>query len=148
MPKMLGTVAKGIVILSHKTFLRAETCLIQHNGLHALKPLFSTLTNACEFIVDLLGRIAARRKATPAQIALAWLLAQKPWIVPIPGTTKLHRLEENIGALEIELTPDDSENLKRCFNDPGAGRAVSRTAGTNDRALRDCGETKKEDYEC
>jgi aryl-alcohol dehydrogenase-like predicted oxidoreductase len=58
-------------------------------------------------LVDLLGQIAKRKKATPAQIALAWLLAQKPWIVPIPGTTKLNRLDENIGALAVELTPDD-----------------------------------------
>jgi aryl-alcohol dehydrogenase-like predicted oxidoreductase len=58
-------------------------------------------------LVDLLKTIAARKKATPAQIALAWLLARKPWIVPIPGTTKLHRLKENIGAAAIELTPDD-----------------------------------------
>jgi len=58
-------------------------------------------------MVDLLGRIAESKNATPAQIALAWLLAQKPWIIPIPGTTKLSRLEENIGSLEIELTPDD-----------------------------------------
>lgn len=58
-------------------------------------------------LVDLLARIGKRKRATPAQIALAWLLAQKPWIVPIPGTTKLSRLEENIGAAAIELTPDD-----------------------------------------
>jgi aryl-alcohol dehydrogenase-like predicted oxidoreductase len=58
-------------------------------------------------LVDLLGQIAKAKKATPAQIALAWLLAQKPWIVPIPGTTKLKRLEENVGAVEIELTKDD-----------------------------------------
>jgi len=58
-------------------------------------------------IVDLLKRVAERKQATAAQIALAWLLAQKPWIVPIPGTTKLHRLEENIGAAEIELTQDE-----------------------------------------
>jgi aryl-alcohol dehydrogenase-like predicted oxidoreductase len=58
-------------------------------------------------LVDLLGRIAAEKNATPAQIALAWLLAQKPWIVPIPGTTKLERLDENIGAVAIELTSDD-----------------------------------------
>jgi aryl-alcohol dehydrogenase-like predicted oxidoreductase len=62
-------------------------------------------------LVDLLGRIAERKKATLAQIALAWLLAQKPWIVPIPGTTKLHRLEENIGAAAIELTPDDLRDI-------------------------------------
>src|SRR5207237_6503675 len=58
-------------------------------------------------LVDLLKRIAKEKKTTPAQIALAWLLAQKPWIVPIPGTTKLHRLEENLGAADLELTPED-----------------------------------------
>ncbi len=62
-------------------------------------------------LIDLLGTIAQRKKATPAQIALAWLLAQKPWIVPIPGTTKLHRLEENIGATSIELTPADLREI-------------------------------------
>jgi aryl-alcohol dehydrogenase-like predicted oxidoreductase len=62
---------------------------------------------ANQVLVDLLGRIGEDKKATPAQIALAWLLAQKPWIVPIPGTTKLHRLEENIGAAAVELTSDD-----------------------------------------
>ncbi len=62
---------------------------------------------ANQALIDLLGRIAARKKATPAQIALAWILAQKPWIVPIPGTTKLARLEENIEAAAIELTADD-----------------------------------------
>ncbi len=62
---------------------------------------------ANQAMVDLLGSIAKRKKATPAQIALAWLLARKPWIVPIPGTTKLHRLDENIGAVAVELTPDD-----------------------------------------
>ena len=62
---------------------------------------------ANQFVVDLLTRIAAQKRATPAQIALAWLLARKPWIVPIPGTTKLHRLEENLGAASVELTPDD-----------------------------------------
>ena len=63
---------------------------------------------ANQALVDLLARIAERKKATPAQIALAWLLAQKPWIVPIPGTTKLHRLDENIGAVSVELTPGRS----------------------------------------
>ena len=58
-------------------------------------------------LVDLLKRVAERKRATPAQIALAWLLARKPWIVPIPGTTKLHRLEENLGAADVELTGDD-----------------------------------------
>jgi aryl-alcohol dehydrogenase-like predicted oxidoreductase len=60
----------------------------------------------------LLARIAARKKATPAQIALAWLLAQKPWIVPIPGTTKLGRLEENVGAAAVELTADDLREIE------------------------------------
>jgi aryl-alcohol dehydrogenase-like predicted oxidoreductase len=63
-------------------------------------------------LVDLLGSIAERKKATPAQIAIAWLLAQKPWIVPIPGTTKLARLEENIGAASVELTPDDLREIE------------------------------------
>jgi len=63
--------------------------------------------------VDLLRSVAARRNATPAQIALAWLLAQRPWIAPIPGTTKLHRLEENIGAAAIELTADDLGEIER-----------------------------------
>jgi aryl-alcohol dehydrogenase-like predicted oxidoreductase len=62
-------------------------------------------------LIDLLGRIAKRKGATPAQIALAWLLAQKPWIVPIPGTTKLSRLEENIGAVAIQLTPEDLREI-------------------------------------
>jgi len=67
---------------------------------------------ANQALIDLLGIIAERKKATPAQIALAWLLAQKPWIVPIPGTTKLHRLKENIGAVSIELTPDDLREIE------------------------------------
>lgn len=66
---------------------------------------------ANQALIDLLGSIAERKKATPAQIALAWLLAQKPWIVPIPGTTKLHRLEENLGAAAVELTPNDLREI-------------------------------------
>ena len=61
--------------------------------------------------MDLLRKIAERKKATPAQIALAWLLAQKPWIVPIPGTTKLARLEENMAAVSVNLTPDDLREI-------------------------------------
>jgi aryl-alcohol dehydrogenase-like predicted oxidoreductase len=67
---------------------------------------------ANQALIDLLGSMAERKKATVAQIALAWLLAQKPWIVPIPGTTKLHRLEENLGAAAIELTPDDLRDIE------------------------------------
>ena len=67
---------------------------------------------ANQALVDLIGRIAARKQATPAQIALAWLLAQKPWIVPIPGTTRLSRLEENLGAAAVELTADDLREIE------------------------------------
>lgn len=67
---------------------------------------------ANQALVDLLGKVAKQKHATPAQIALAWLLAQKPWIVPIPGTTKLHRLEENLGAVAVELTPDDLREIE------------------------------------
>jgi aryl-alcohol dehydrogenase-like predicted oxidoreductase len=66
-------------------------------------------------VVDTLGRIADQKKATRAQIALAWLLAQKPWIVPIPGTTKLHRLEENLGAAELELSAEDLKGIESAF---------------------------------
>ena len=63
-------------------------------------------------LIDLMKRIAEDKKATPAQIALAWLLARKPWIVPIPGTTKLHRLEENLGAAEVALSADDLAQIE------------------------------------
>jgi aryl-alcohol dehydrogenase-like predicted oxidoreductase len=68
---------------------------------------------ANQALVALLGEIAQRKRATPAQIALAWLLAQKPWIVPIPGTRRLARLDENLGATTIELTPDDLREIER-----------------------------------
>ena len=67
---------------------------------------------ANQAVVVLLGEIATRKKATPAQVALAWLLAQQPWIVPIPGTTKLPRLRENIGAASVELTPEDLREIE------------------------------------
>jgi aryl-alcohol dehydrogenase-like predicted oxidoreductase len=67
-------------------------------------------------LVDLLAEMAKQRKATPAQIALAWLLAQKPWIVPIPGTTKLHRLEENIGGADVVLSPNDINDIDTAFS--------------------------------
>jgi aryl-alcohol dehydrogenase-like predicted oxidoreductase len=66
---------------------------------------------ANQALVDLLAAIARRKNATPAQVALAWLLAQQPWIVPIPGTTRLDRLEENIGAVDLELTPEDLREI-------------------------------------
>jgi aryl-alcohol dehydrogenase-like predicted oxidoreductase len=78
------------------------------NGL----PRFTTENRkANQAFVDAVAQIAGRKQVTSAQVALAWLLAQKPWIVPIPGTTKLHRLEENIGAASIELTPDDLREI-------------------------------------
>jgi aryl-alcohol dehydrogenase-like predicted oxidoreductase len=63
-------------------------------------------------VIDLLARIGEQKGATPAQIALAWLLAQKPWIVPIPGTRKLERLDENLGSLAVEFTPDELHEIK------------------------------------
>jgi aryl-alcohol dehydrogenase-like predicted oxidoreductase len=66
---------------------------------------------ANQAVVELLKSIAERKDGTPAQVALAWLLAQKPWIVPIPGTTKLYRLEENLGAVDLQLSPDDLRDI-------------------------------------
>jgi aryl-alcohol dehydrogenase-like predicted oxidoreductase len=83
--------------------------------------------------VDLLSRIAERKNATPAQIALAWLLAQKPWIVPIPGTTKLHRLEENIAAVDIDLTPDDLREIESAQLTPQGARYNESTQRMVDR---------------
>ena len=95
---------------------------------------------ANQALVDLLGQIAAQKQATPAQIALAWLLAQKPWIVPIPGTTKLHRLEENIGAANVELTAEDLRQIEDAVSqDPGAGRAVPRGIAGPGGSLSDTG---------
>jgi aryl-alcohol dehydrogenase-like predicted oxidoreductase len=71
---------------------------------------------ANQALVDVIGQLAEQKKATPAQIALAWLIAQKPWIVPIPGTTKPHRLEENLGAVEVVLTPDDLQGIERAVS--------------------------------
>ncbi len=85
-----------------------EKTTFEKNDFRNIVPRFTPeARKANQALVDLLGEVAKRKQATPAQIALAWLLAQKPWIVPIPGTTKLHRLEENLGAASIELTPDD-----------------------------------------
>ena len=90
-----------------------ETTTFGSKDFRNVVPRFSPeARKANHALVDLLGQIAARKQATPAQIALAWLLAQKPWIVPIPGTTKLHRLEENIGAAAVELKLDDLHDIK------------------------------------
>ena len=90
-----------------------ESRKFEKNDIRSSIPRFSPdAMKVNHALVDLLGSIAAQKKATPAQIALAWLLAQKPWIVPIPGTTKLHRLEENIGAAVVELSADDLEQIE------------------------------------
>jgi aryl-alcohol dehydrogenase-like predicted oxidoreductase len=90
-----------------------ENTTFDSSDLRTTLPRFTPeARKANQALVDLLGEIAKRKKATPAQIALAWLLAQKPWIVPIPGTTKLTRLKENIGAASIELTPDDLHEIE------------------------------------
>ena len=103
-----------------------ETTTFDSTDFRNTVPRFTPETRkANQALVDLLGGIAARKGATPAQIALAWLLAQKPWIVPIPGTTKLHRLEENIGAAAVELTPDDLREIEEPpSQDHRAGGAV------------------------
>jgi aryl-alcohol dehydrogenase-like predicted oxidoreductase len=90
-----------------------ENTTFESSDFRNLLPRFTPeARKANQALVDLLGEIAKRKKATPAQIALAWLLAQKPWIVPIPGTTKLNRLEENIGAAEVELTQNDLDEIE------------------------------------
>jgi aryl-alcohol dehydrogenase-like predicted oxidoreductase len=90
-----------------------ETTTFASGDIRNIIPRFTPeARKANQTLVDLLGEIGARKGATLAQVALAWLLAQKPWIVPIPGTTKLHRLEENIGAAAVELTPDDLREIE------------------------------------
>jgi aryl-alcohol dehydrogenase-like predicted oxidoreductase len=85
---------------------------LPENDFRAILPRFTAeAMDANQVLVDLLKRIAARKRATPAQIAIAWLLAQKPWIVPIPGTTKLARLEENLGAADVDLSADDLQEI-------------------------------------
>ncbi len=90
-----------------------ETTTLENTDFRKTIPRFTPeAMKANRALVDLLARVAERKQATPAQIALAWLLAQKPWIVPIPGTTKRHRLDENIGAANVELTPDDLREIE------------------------------------
>jgi aryl-alcohol dehydrogenase-like predicted oxidoreductase len=90
-----------------------ESTTLESTDFRSTLPRFTPeARKANRALVDLIGAIAARKKATPAQIALAWVLAQKPWIVPIPGTTRLHRLDDNIGALAVELTPADLREIE------------------------------------
>ena len=89
-----------------------ETAKFDSSDFRSTLPRFAPeALKANQALIDLLSKIAKRKNATPPQIALAWLLAQKPWIVPIPGTTKLDRLEENIGAVSIQLTPEDLRDI-------------------------------------
>ena len=89
-----------------------ENTKFDSTDFRSVVPRFSPeARKANQALVDLIGKFAEQKKATPAQIALAWVLAQKDWIVPIPGTTKLHRLEENIGSVNVELTPDDLRKI-------------------------------------
>jgi aryl-alcohol dehydrogenase-like predicted oxidoreductase len=89
-----------------------ENATFDSSDFRSMLPRFSPeALKANQALIDLLNSIAKRKKATPAQIALAWLLAQKPWMAPIPGTTKLNRLEENIGAAAVELSPDDLRDI-------------------------------------
>jgi aryl-alcohol dehydrogenase-like predicted oxidoreductase len=91
-----------------------ETTKLASDDFRSILPRFTPeAMKANRALVDLLGQIAKKKNATPAQIAIAWLLAQKPWIVPIPGTTKLHRLEENLGAADVELTTGDLPEIAR-----------------------------------
>ena len=91
-----------------------ESTTFDSSDFRNIVPRFtSEARKANQALVDLLGKMAARKKATPAQIALAWLLAQKPWIVPIPGTRKLERLDENLGAVAVEFTSDDLREIDR-----------------------------------
>ncbi|MEH1854600.1 MAG: aldo/keto reductase [Nostoc sp.] len=89
-----------------------ENATFDSSDFRSTLPRFTTeALKVNQALINLLGSIAEQKQATPAQIAIAWLLAQKPWIVPIPGTTKLHRLDENIGAVSVELTPDDLRDI-------------------------------------
>src|ERR1700676_4630501 len=91
----------------------SRTCKLDSTDFRSTLPRFTPeALKANQALIDLLGSIAERKKETPAQVALAWLLARKPWIVPIPGTTKLHRLDENLGAAAVELTVDDLREIE------------------------------------
>jgi aryl-alcohol dehydrogenase-like predicted oxidoreductase len=118
--EILPTVEElGIALVAYsplgKGFLTGkidESTTLDSTDFRSTLPRFTPeARKANKALVDLIGAIAERKKATPAQIALAWVLAQKPWIVPIPGTTKLSRLDENIGALAVDLTPADLSEI-------------------------------------
>jgi len=107
-----------------------ETTTFASNDFRSSVPRFSAENRkANQAVVDLVARIAGKKSATPAQVALAWVLAQKPWIVPIPGTTKLHRLEENLGAATVELRPEDLQEIDRAVSEiPVQGARYSESS--------------------
>jgi aryl-alcohol dehydrogenase-like predicted oxidoreductase len=110
----IGLVAYSPLGKGFLTGAMGQDTKIDPNDFRAILPRFTPEAMAAnQALVDLLKRIAEQKKATPAQIALAWLLAQKPWIIPIPGTTKLHRLEENLGAADVALRADDLAEIQR-----------------------------------
>jgi aryl-alcohol dehydrogenase-like predicted oxidoreductase len=96
--------------------INASTTFDKNDFRNTLPRFSEENRKANQNLVDLIARIASRMNATPAQISLAWLLAQKPWIVPIPGTTKLHRLEENLGAASLQLTPADLQRIQETLD--------------------------------
>jgi aryl-alcohol dehydrogenase-like predicted oxidoreductase len=110
-----------------------ETTKFDSSDFRNTVPRFSEENRkANQKLVDLLGDIASQKNATPAQIALAWLLAQKPWIVPIPGTTKIHRLEENLGGVNIDLAAKDITEIDTAFAAiPVHGHRYSEAAQKN-----------------
>ena len=121
----IGFVAFSPLGKGYLTGVINEKTQFASNDFRNIVPRFTPdARKANQTLVEQVTQIATRKKATPAQVALAWLLAQKPWIVPIPGTTKLHRLEENIGAASIELTPDNLRDIES---------ALSRIAVQGDR---------------
>ena len=123
-----------------------ETTTFDSTDFRNTVPRFSAENRrANQALVDLVAAVAARKGATPAQVALAWVLAQKPWIVPIPGTTKLDRLEENLGAADVELTADDlARDRRRGVAHRGAGGAVLRGRAADDRPVRGFASAAKE----
>ena len=114
-----------------------ETTTFDSTDFRNTVPRFSAENRkANQALVDLVAAVAKRKGATPAQVALAWVLAQKPWIVPIPGTTKLARLEENLGAADVELTADDLREIDAAASRiDGAGGAVLRGRAAHDRSV-------------
>ena len=114
----IGLVAYSPLGKGFLTGAMSKDTKIAENDFRAILPRFTPEAMAKnQALVDLLKRIASEKTATPAQIALAWLLAQKPWIVPIPGTTKLHRLEENLAAANVELTAADLAEIRQALSE-------------------------------